>query len=391
MTRLSFQQGYVSNPLPTRRGPVFKIRYRIRRADGKWKHKSETLYGLAGKKAAKAILAQRIQEASAQKSNVAELTFREFVETHWKAYLDRKQIKLSTRSGYQSALDRHLLPALGGIRLAEIAPLHLEELLSAKTKSGASPKTVCNLVGLLQGIFSLAVDNDLIPRSPVRVSHKPVLKRKERPVWTAEQVHAIVTETPEHLRALIICVALIGVRLGELLGLKWKHVDFEMRMLQIQQSLWKGQLVTPKTDGSIRTIRFGEVLARVLTDHMQTSQHIGPEDFVFCKPDGSPYHPDVLRKDVLYPALDRLRIPRISRMSGFHAFRHSAGSIVNAQTGNLKLAQKLLGHSNLSTTADIYTHVYTESEREAALAVEQAIFGTVPSCSQFREQEQTHE
>jgi integrase len=99
----------------------------------------------------------------------------------------------------------------------------------------------------------------------------------------------------------------------------------------------------------------------------------------------------VLRKDVLYPTLDRLRIPRTSRMSGFHAFRHSAGSIVNAQTGNLKLAQKLLGHSNLSTTADIYTHVYTESEREAALAVEQAIFGTVPRCSQFREQEQASE
>jgi integrase len=113
---------------------------------------------------------------------------------------------------------------------------------------------------------------------------------------------------------------------------------------------------------------------------MQNSQYIGPEDFVFCKPDGSSYHPDVLRKDVLYPALDRLGIPRVSRMCGFHALRHSAGSIVNAQTGNLKLAENLLGHSNLSTTAGIFTHTFTESEREAATAIEQAIFGE--TCSQ---------
>jgi len=112
-----------------------------------------------------------------------------------------------------------------------------------------------------------------------------------------------------------------------------------------------------------------------LTNHLQNSQHIGPEDFVFSKSDGSTLDPDGLRRDVLYPALDRLGIPRDKRSAGFHTFRHSVGSFINAQTGNLKLPQKLLGHSNLSTTADIYTHTSQESEREAALAVERAIYG----------------
>jgi integrase len=57
-----------------------------------------------------------------------------------------------------------------------------------------------------------------------------------------------------------------------------------------------------------------------------------------------------------YPTLDRLGITRNSRAAGFHTFRHSAATIVNLKTGNLKLVQKLLGHSNLSTTADVYTH-----------------------------------
>jgi integrase len=109
----------------------------------------------------------------------------------------------------------------------------------------------------------------------------------------------------------------------------------------------------------------------------QNSTHTAPEHFVFCKPDGSPLNPDVLRRDVLYPMLDRLGIPRTSRAAGFHTFRHSAASIVNQETGNLKLAQRFLGHSNLSTTADVYTHTSAEAERSAAHALEQAIFGNL--------------
>jgi site-specific recombinase XerD len=100
-----------------------------------------------------------------------------------------------------------------------------------------------------------------------------------------------------------------------------------------------------------------------------------PDDFVFCKKDGSALDPDVLRKDALYPILDRLGIPRKKGASGFHTFRHSAVSIVNEQTGNLKLAQKFLGHSTIKMTADIYTHTSAEAERDAAIALERAIYG----------------
>ena len=113
----------------------------------------------------------------------------------------------------------------------------------------------------------------------------------------------------------------------------------------------------------------------MLSEHRQRSAHTGPEDFIFSKPDGSPLNPDVLRRDVLYPALDRLRIPRLKGASGFHAFRHTAGSVVEERTGRLKLAQKLLRHSSVSTTADIYTHTSRQSEREVAVALERAYFG----------------
>jgi integrase len=76
--------------------------------------------------------------------------------------------------------------------------------------------------------------------------------------------------------------------------------------------------------------------------------------------------------------------------SGFHAFRHSVSSLINAETGNPKLAQKLLGHSNINMTADVYTHTSQESEREAARAVERAIYGDLfPICSSNENENRT--
>jgi integrase len=95
---------------------------------------------------------------------------------------------------------------------------------------------------------------------------------------------------------------------------------------------------------------------------------------VFCKSDGAPLCPDVLRRDVLYPALDRAGIERGKRSSGFHTFRHSAASFINAQTGNLKLAQTLLGHSTIDMTGNVYTHVDAKEQRVAAEALERAIY-----------------
>jgi integrase len=131
-----------------------------------------------------------------------------------------------------------------------------------------------------------------------------------------------------------------------------------------------------------------DMLANALTEHYERTGHKELEDFVFCSMDGSPLNPEVLRKDVLYPILDRLGIPRSSGASGFHTFRHSAANILNERTANLKLAQRLLGHSTVNMTANTYTHPSAESEREATLAIERAVCGdllpVVPASSMGR-------
>jgi integrase len=126
-------------------------------------------------------------------------------------------------------------------------------------------------------------------------------------------------------------------------------VALKTQTFRVAHSLDRMQLVSPKTVSSARPIPFGTVLTDTLVTHHRVSVFTGPDDFVFCKEDGSSLNPDVLRKDVLYPVLDRLNIPRIKGALSFHSFRHSGASLINAKTGNLKLAQKFLGHSNVRT------------------------------------------
>jgi integrase len=106
-------------------------------------------------------------------------------------------------------------------------------------------------------------------------------------------------------------------------------------------------------------------LANVFKVQHHKSTFTQDDDFVFARVDGSPYDPDHLRNVVLYPALERARIERSAREFGFHIFRHSAASIVHAETHDIKLAQELLGHARISTTSDIYVHVSEVVAEEA--------------------------
>ncbi len=376
MTHSSFQHGHVSDAIRTRKGTAYVIRYRVRKADGTWAHKAERLYGLDGKKAARAVLDERTREASNQSISPKDLTVQAFVDQYWRAYLDRLGAKPSTLKSYQSIL-KNVLPSLGQLQLAQVTPLHIEQVVQGRSKK-VSAKTLLNEIGLLQSIFSLAVENDLLVRSPVRSKHKPKVVHTEKQIWTPEQIRKILAALPDQHRPLFTCAACTGFRVGELLALTWSDVSFEAQTISIRNSLWGKQLVRPKTEASIRILYAGPLLMGILRGHRSRSVRCEPVDWVFGRPDGQPWNADVLRRDVLYPVLDRLQIPRPARNSGFHCFRHSAGSFVNSQTGNLKLAQKLLGHSRYETTANVYTHALSGEERVAALAVEEAIFG---SCS----------
>ena len=114
-------------------------------------------------------------------------------------------------------------------------------------------------------------------------------------------------------------------------------------------------------------------LEHLLSKHLQDSENIGPDDFVFCRSDEDTraHDPDVLRTEVLYPVLDRCGIKRIPRADGFHAFRRATSKYLRKASG-LELAAVQLGHKRMTTTDDHYNDRDLEDLRKAAELVESA-------------------
>lgn len=395
MARNSFQRGAVQ--LRKRReGYAWVLRYRIRTAGSKtgWQEKTEFLSsckpsekdvkeGFKNCKPPKEIMKaanKRMAEINAQNGQPIRqlITFEGFSSGLWKSYVANKAYKPSTIYTYQSLLDNYVLPALSKKLLDQIRPDDLTAFFGWLRTQGVSGKYLLNLYSLVRLMFEVAVEYDLIGTSPVRRKlHRPHWERREKPSLSAEEIRTIIDHIPEDYRALFVTIAVTGLRLGELLALRWLNVSFDQRRLTITHNLWRGQLVSPKTKASVKSIRLPVALVSLLEEHRLSSEWSSSGDFIFAKSDGSPCAPDTLRKHVLYPAIAAAKIERVSRSHGFHIFRHSAGSIVHALTRDLKMAQELLRHSRIDTTADIYVHVDEAVAEEATEALAKAI---IPNC-----------
>jgi integrase len=255
-----------------------------------------------------------------------------------------------------------------------LSQAHEKRLTGGPEKKSLSSKYRLNLYALLKSIFEVAVEYDFASKNPVRKRlHRPKCERRSKVALTSGQVYRVVQSVPDERRTLFLCLALTGLRIGEALALKRQDIDSKAGNLAVTHNLWRGRLISPKTNGSAATVPLASTLIEALEDHRQRSDWSEAGDFVFCKLDGSPYDPDHFRNDVLYPALEIAGVERVAGMHGFHLFRHSAASIIEAQTGSLKTTQQFLRHTNISTTGDIYVHVDESNTRAAVEALARSI------------------
>src|SRR4051812_13691168 len=208
MPRPYYQRGSVYGPYRAHGERVFKVRFRVRNAAGMEVNRQETLR-VSSKKEARSILDQKIRDSQNREPAVTEMTVATFIEKYWRPYMKRRGIKDSSLSGYESSL-RQVLPTLGDFRLADVTPLNIEEIAQKKLNDGSSTKTVRNLLGFLGCIFALAMDHDLIQRSPVRRMHKPKVVRTEKTSWSAQQIRSIIDAAPAQHRCLFVTLALSG-------------------------------------------------------------------------------------------------------------------------------------------------------------------------------------
>jgi len=191
---------------------------------------------------------------------------------------------------------------------------------------------------------------------------------------TPSQVKSLLAKLTEPCRTVVSTAVLTGMRIGEILALRWNRIDFLRGNIEVSETYSDGQFGSPKTRSSRQVTPMSSALCKVLESHRITCSHKEPADLVFCTSKGTPLSPKNLYNRALAPAGDSLSLPRVS----WHSFRHANATLMGEVGESIKTAQSILGHSNLETTLNTYMHAIPDSQRRAVERVAGVLFPDVP-------------
>jgi integrase len=343
--------------------------------------------GFKSQKAAKIALADRLSKldrgAPAQQSN---LTVREFAET-WLRSIETSDLRKSTIAMYERSVRRHILPALGSLKLRDVTPTRLVSWLDELKAKGVGARTV-EIDGVsAHKFFADALDRELIFRNPADNSAvrkaRPRAKATPPTVWTDKQTHDFLqSQQDDRLFAFWRLATMTGLRRGELAGLKWSDIDLDSGTLTVARTRVVVDYVvydsTPKTAAGKRTIGIDPATVDALREHRkrQAQEELDAEGayefsgLVFVDEVGRPYHPGVFTRLLTAKA----KAAGISPIR-FHALRHGHATAALQAGIPMKVVSERLGHSGIAITADTYSHVSIDVDRAAAAKIAAAIDG----------------
>jgi len=202
-------------------------------------------------------------------------------------------------------------------------------------------------------------------RNPITSVRQSAKRQKAPDILVPEEIVAILKELPEPLRTMIELDAFTGLRRGELIGLRWEDVDFEVLVLHIRRSVVAMVQGLPKTEASQKDVPLDAQLAESLFTWRQRCAYATLADWVFASPQmkgKQPYWPGTLWRYYGRPALKRAKV---TKNVTYHTFRHTFGTLLNANGENAKVVQELLRHASLKVTTDVYMQAVRSQKREA--------------------------
>jgi integrase len=307
------------------------------------------------------------------------MTFDQFIRERWipatMPMLDpetlrlKKNVNAQLGSGdrpgsvetYGSKLRTHLIPAFGRKRLNEITRWDIQNFLTDKLRHGYSGAHVHGMKTTLSKVMQAAVEWRLINENSTRgcrVARQALAK--QRVFLDAHQVQRLCNSLSEPCRSVVLVAVLTGLRIGEILALRWGRVDLLHNVIKVEES-YSGRFGPPKTQSSRRTVPISSALRALLQNQQRRCRSTGESDLVFATSKGTPLSPKNLRNRVLEPTRKRLGLPKLS----WHTFRYTHATWLSEAQVPARIAQSILGHSDVSMTLNVYTQVVPESQRIA--------------------------
>ena len=329
-----------------------------------------TVAELTTRRLAMRALSERLRSLnSGSQRPQAMRTLKEFVQMDWEPVV-LPTLKYATQTHYKYMLRAHLIPAFGERRLPDIPREAIQTFLAAKLRDGFAWETVHHIRCALSKVLGTAEEWDYISDNPVRKTRLPRRDcNPERPVVTPQQVERLVTALPEPAKSIALLLVLTGLRIGELLALRWKNVNLDAKVLQVTETVYEGHFDKPKTRRSVRAIPLCPEVASNLSALRQDV--LEPEQLVFATDSGRPLCRRNLLQRHLRPTCKELGLPRIT----WHALRHCHATLLDAVGAPLGTVQALLGHASPEVTRQIYLHAIPEEQRRAVEKVEKLLIG----------------
>ena len=287
-------------------------------------------------------------------------------------------VKESTLLKTERLFKNHIIPAFGKSPIDEISPIDVQTQMYAWHKKLIRANMVMNYAGL---IFDYAIRMQLIVSNPTKVIKKPVRKKaikedKDLNFYDKSELKEFMTilESSPNFRAQVYfrLLAFTGIRKGESLALKWSDIDFENKTLNINKAVSRREtglyIQTPKTAASIRRISLDDKTLELLKEFKDTDDN---ESLIFRSENGGILSSAKPRKWLLINQkqidLERAKKKKepMKKIS-IHGFRHTHASLLFESGATIKDVQFRLGHSDIQTTMDVYTHVSKLAKEQLA-------------------------
>jgi integrase len=306
-----------------------------------------------------------------------------------------------THERYGEIVNNFLSPSMGNLQLAKLAPAHLQHAYNGWVTAGRrdgkagglSPRTRRHIHRILSAALGRAVEQQLIARNPCEAFKKrlPKVERREMATLTADQSARLLDAVRHsHIYWPVVLALATGMRRGEALALRWRNVDLDLGTVRIVESLEQTKaglrFKSPKTDrGRAVTLPSfaAEELRRLKREQAESLLMLGVRqtgDTLICaRRDGKPLQPQSLTHE--FPRfLARLAsdFPRVR----FHDLRHSHATQLLLAGVHPKVAQERLGHSTISTTLELYSHVTATMQEDAAGRLDAAFRGAINALTQ---------
>jgi integrase len=348
--------------------------------------KRKTLYAKTYKEAQEKLKKALYEQQQGTLVTAPQQTVAQYL-TDWLEHTQKQSVRPRTYERYEEIVRLHIIPVLGRHKLHQLSAQHVQAFYTQKLEAGLSSLTVISFHNLLHKALDTAVKWNLVARNACKAVSPPRRQRFEVTPLTLEQVQQLLAAVEGHRLAALFKLALAtGMRLGEILGLKWQDIDFAKGTVQVRRVLiripstlpGKGYAeAEPKTQRSRRAIIIAPFALKALKEHRErqlvekgrADASWQEHDYVFCTTLGTHLNPTRDMLDLLKAFLKRAGLPGVR----FHDLRHSSATLLLSLGVHPKVVQEILGHSQISMTLDIYSHVLPGMHQDAMARLNAAI------------------